>query len=275
MLVMVFVTGMAVSCSHNSSVDRQLNTAENLMEQNPDSALGILGMIDTKQISSKSDKAFYGLLINRARLLCGKTISQDNFLNNSITYFNEQNDSTNLCEAYQLASFRSRHRLNQDSAVYYLQSALDVVPSNLIGLKAELYTEIAYQLSKPSAKKDYAAAIDNSKQALEYASSATEKARALHDIGILYSYLGQNDSCLLYIEQALELIEPDNPNYIGFALNYSSMPDADFHKSTGILSAIKTQSLGKHITLGFLYLNNGLLDSASMELDKATIIYNQ
>lgn len=274
MLVMVFVTGMAVSCSHNSSVDKQLNTAENLMEQHPDSALGILEMIDAKQISSKSDKASYGLKINRARLLCGKTISQDSFIDNSISYYREQNDSTNLCTAYQLASFRSWHRLNQDSAVYYLQKALKVVPSNQERLKAQLYTEIAYQLSRPSAKKDYAAAINYSKQALEFASSSTHRARALHDIGILYSYLGQNDSCLSYIEQALELIDPDNPNYIGFALNYSSIPDADFHKSTGVLSAIKTQSLGKHITLGFLYLNKGLLDSASMELDKANVIYN-
>ncbi|MDO5396250.1 MAG: hypothetical protein Q4F07_09860, partial [Bacteroidales bacterium] len=102
--------------------------------------------------------------------------------------------------------------MNQDSAIYYLQKALDVVPSNQKGLKAELYTEIAYQLSRPSVKKDYAAAIDNSKQALKYASSATDRARALHDIGILYSYLDQNDSCLSYIEQALDLIEPDNPN---------------------------------------------------------------
>lgn len=274
MLVAIVMAGIVVSCSGNSEVDKQLTAADNLMEQHPDSALALLELIEHKQIESKHDKASYGLLINRARLLCGKTILQDYFIDNSISYYKEQNDSTNLCEAYQLASFRSQHRLNQDSAIYYLQRAIEVVPSNQDELKARLYTEIAYQLSRPSARKNYAAAIDNSKQALEYASSAMEKARALHDIGILYSYLGQNDSCLLYIEQALELIDTDNPNYIGFALNYSSIPGADFHKSKSILSAIKTQSLGKHITLGFLYLNNGMLDSASMELDKANVIYN-
>lgn len=274
MLVAAFLVSIAASCSSNSEANRQLKAADDLMEQHPDSALSILETLNPKQIKSQTDKASYGLLINRTRLLCGKTISQDYLIDNSISYYKEQNDSANLCKAYQLASFRSWHRLNQDSAVYYLQKALEVVPSNQEGLKGQLYTESAYQHSRPSAKKDYAAAIDNSKEALKYASSATERARALHDIGILYSYLGQNDSCLSYIEQALELIEPDNPNYIGFALNYSSIPGANFHKSKGILSAIKTQSLGKHITLGFLYLNKGLLDSASMELDKANVIYS-
>ena len=274
MLVAVVMTNIATSCSGNSEINRRLNAADDLMEQHLDSALSLLETLDPKQIKSQTDKASYGLKINRARLLCGKTISQDNFIDNSISYYREQNDSTNLCEAYQLASFRSQHRLNQDSAIFYLQQALIVVPSNQKELKAQLNTEIAYQLSRPSAEKDYASAIDYSKRALEYASSATDRARALHDIGILYSYIGKNDSCLSYIEQALELIGPDNPNYIGFALNYSSIPDTDFRKCTHVLSAIKTQSLGKHITLGFLYLNNGLLDSASMELDKATIIYN-
>lgn len=82
----------------------------------------------------------------------------------------------------------------------------------------------------------------------------------------IHVYHIKNDSCLSYIEQALELINPDNPAYTGYALNYAATPGANPIKSKQFLSAIKSESLEKHITLGFLYLNNGSLDSAYKEV---------
>lgn len=54
-LVMVFATSAVVSCSHNSAVDKQLTTAENLMAQHPDSAMQILKGIDKTSISDKDN----------------------------------------------------------------------------------------------------------------------------------------------------------------------------------------------------------------------------
>ena len=191
MLVAVVIAGIAVSCSGNSKVDMQLADADNLMAQHPDSALALLELVNPEQIESKQSKAYYGLLINRARLLCDKTIAQDKWLDFSISYYTEKKDSADLSEALQLASIRSRHRLNQDSALLYLKRAVDLIPDNQKSIKSQLLTKMAYQLSRPSAGKDYISALNYSRQALGYASTADEKARALHDIGVLYSLIGK------------------------------------------------------------------------------------
>ncbi len=52
----VIMACMAVSCSHNSEVERQLNAAEDLMAQYPDSAMRIIRGIDLATISDKQNK---------------------------------------------------------------------------------------------------------------------------------------------------------------------------------------------------------------------------
>ena len=78
----------------------------------------------------------------------------------------------------------------------------------------------------------------------------------------------------MYIEKALEQIDPKNQSYADFARNYAATPGADFIKSKKLLSAVRSESVGEIVTLGFLYLNNGLLDSADIEIQKAYSRYN-
>lgn len=274
MLVTVVLASFTISCSNNSDAERQLSRAENLLAQNPDSAMSILESVEHLLKDNENATARYGRLNARARLMCGKTIANDKYLDGSISYYLMNKDSVALSEAYQLTSIRSQHRLNQDSAIYYLQQAIAVAPTDNKML-VKLLTETSYQLSKPSANKNYQKALSISQQAYRYATTADDKARTLHDIGVLYSFTGKNDSCLPYIEQALELINPDNPAYSGYALNYAGTPGANPIKSKQFLSSIKSESLGKHITLGFLYLNNGSLDSAYISLQRAESLYSR
>lgn len=274
-LATVIVASITVSCSHKSMADKQLSEAESLLAQNPDSALLILESVEPILKDNDVEIARYGHLNARARLMCGKTIANDKYLDKSISYYLKRGDSLALSESYQLASIRSQHRLNQDSAVYYLKQAIAITPEKNNMALVQLFTQISYQLSKPSVNKNYLQALNYSKQAYGLASTPEDKARTLHDIGVLYSFIGKNDSCLSYIEQALALIQPDNPAYTGFALNYGGTPEANPTKSKQFLSAIKSESLGKHITLGFLYLNNGFIDSARTELRRAISLYSK
>ena len=274
-LVTVILAAVTLSCSDNSDVERQLSRAENILTQNPDSAMSILESMEHLLKDNENATARYGRLNARARLMCGKTIANDKYLDGSISYYHVNKDSVALSEAYQLASIRSQHRLNQDSAIYYLQQAIAVTPRDNNMTLVKLLTETSYQLSKPSVNKNYRKALSISQQAYRYATTAEDKARTLHDIGVLYSFTGKNDSCLSYIEQALELINPDNPAYTGYALNYAGTPGANPVKSKQFLSSIKSESLGKHITLGFLYLNNGSLDSAYISLQRAESLYSR
>ena len=274
-LVTMILATFTLSCSNNLDVEGPLSRAENLLAQNPDSAMSILESVEHLLKDNENATARYGRLNARARLMCGKTIANDKYLDRSILYYHVNKDSVALSDAYQLASIRSQHRLNQDSAIYYLQQAIAVTPRDNNMTLVKLLTETSYQLSKPSVNKNYRKALSISQQAYRHASTADDKARTLHDIGVLYSFIGKNDSCLSYIEQALELINSDNPSYTGYALNYAGTPGANPSKSKQFLSVIKSESLGKHITLGFLYLNNGSLDSANIALQRAESLYSR
>lgn len=274
MLVAVMVTLSTVCCTGNSDVEKQISIAENLLTQNPDSALSILKSVESILKDNENVTARYGRLLARARLMCGKTIANDKYLDRGIRYYISNNDSLALSESYRLASIRSHHRLNQDSAIYYLQQAIAVTPGNSGTTVVKLMIALSSQLSMASVNKNYRKALSVSRQAYEYASAPDDKARALHDIGVLYSFIGKNDSCLSYIERAVKLIDPDNPAYPGYVLNFAATPGNDPIKSKQFLSAIKHESLGKHITLGFLYLNNGQIDSAFIALQRADSLYN-
>ncbi len=260
------------SCGHNNDATQQLSSAESIMTTDPDSALTLLNTIDTKHLTS-AEEAQYGVLTNKARVMSGKTIAQDNRLDFSIAHYTTQKDSVSLTEALQLAAIRSRHRRRQDSTIFYLNRAINATPDNQKNVKSQLLSDIAYQLTQPTAQKDYVAAIAYAKQSLQCATTTADKARALHDIGLFYSYIGINDSSLYYIEKAIDITKPDTPDYTGFVLNYAALPSTDYNTCKRLLSSIGDKTLGVHITLGFLHLNNGHLDSASVELTKAHTLY--
>ena len=65
-LVMVLVSGAFCSCDHNQEQGRQLDSAEALMNQRPDSALAILQNIDRSSLGPDKTKARYALLMSQA-----------------------------------------------------------------------------------------------------------------------------------------------------------------------------------------------------------------
>lgn len=64
--MLAVLASMVVSCNRNSAVNNHLNEAENVMNQNPDSALTILSGIDKSSITSDVEKARYALLLSQA-----------------------------------------------------------------------------------------------------------------------------------------------------------------------------------------------------------------
>ncbi len=112
-------------------------------------------------------------------------------------------------------------------------------------------------------------------EALKVSHTKEERSRALHDIGLFYSFIGHNDSTAIYMERALNEIDADNHLFTTFALNYANNPSADFKRSVAYLNRIQTRSLGKLITLGFLFRNHSQIDSARYYMDVSKSMYNE
>lgn len=208
------------------------------------------------------------------RLNQGKTYLLIDGIDNAIAHYSQTDDTIHLLEMYQLASIKMRWKGQQDSAAMYLHKAADFATSKTDPSTCNIYLDLAWVYSYPLLKKDYKKAIEYSHRAYREDSLGENRSRILHDIGIYYAFMGENDSAIAYIDKAVNITPANSPYYSTFALNYSNLSTADFHKSIKYLDRIEGPHLGKLITKGFLYLNHGQTDSAYTYLERAKERYD-
>lgn len=210
-----------------------------------------------------------------SRLEQGKTYMLVDGLDDAMAYYQENNDTTKFLEVCQLLAIRTRWNGKPDSAAMYLRKALDYATITTSPSVSDLYIDLANHYSNPLAPKDYRKAIFYAQKADSADVTGSNRARTLHDIGIFYAFLNENDSARFYIEKAIELTPPTTPEYHTFVLNYAGLSSADFVKSLKYLDSIGSCHLGKLITKGFLYFNHNNLDSATSYLRQSQELYDR
>lgn len=262
-----------IGCVYNKPIDKQLEIAESFLENAPDSALLILDDINDLGGLSDEMKAKSTMLTAKAKLRKGESFLMVEGFDDALVFYETSVDTTALLDMYQLAAIKMRWLGDQDSASMFLNKAVDIASETTSPSKSELFIELSNLYAMPSLKKDYSKAISYAKEAMKTSRTKEERARAMHDIGLFYSYIDQNDSAAIYMERALAETDSDDPLYTTYALNYAT--SSDFKKSVGYLNRIKAQSLGKLITLGFLYLNKSQLDSARYYSEASKSMYHE
>lgn len=215
------------------------------------------------------------ILLAKSKLSNGEAFLMVGGFDDALNYYESIQDSSALLDVYQLAAIKMQWLNQQDSAAEYLVKAKDIASSTTHPTRSEILIKLSNLYAQPSLKKDYPMALSYAFEAYKAALTSEEKARALHDIGFFYSFIGHNDSTAVYMERALAETDPDDPLFTTYALNYANNPSADFKRSVASLNQIKTQSLGKLITLGFIYLNNSQVDSARYYLESSKSMYNE
>ncbi len=274
-ITLLFCLLLFVGCNNLSTQREEIAKAEILLDNSPDSTLLILDNIRSRNGLTDDIKASSTLLTAKAKLRKGESFLTVEDFDEALNYFEEKGDSVALLDIYQLAAIKMRWIGYQDSASIYLDKAINIASETTNPTKSELYIELSNLYAMPSLKKDYAKALSYAQEAKKTSQTNEERARALHDIGLFYSYIGHNDSAAIYMERALAETTVDNPLFTTYSLNYAGLPSADFRLSVTNLNRIKTHSLGKLITLGFLYLNNSQVDSAKSYLEASKSMYDE
>lgn len=266
-----------ISCNKDTTIDRRMTDANKLIQSNPDSALFLLEEIQDNYLTSMSEKqkAYLSMYMAKAKISQDKTFLTDDTFDSSIKYLETIDDTLGLVEMYQLAAIKHRWIGQQDSATTYLKKAINLIPDSESQVKSSLYVKLSNLYAYPSLKKDYHKALKYAQIALSTANRADNNARALHDIGLFYSYANQNDSAILFLEKAISEADPKSPDFSTYVLNYANSPNADFNRSRAYLNKIKGKHLGKFVTLGFIFLNNAIPDSAKHYLAESKKIYSE
>lgn len=276
LLHIIILATCLCGCDNSLREGRVLDMAESVSTENPDSAKAILETFYPYSGLTQSQRARLGILLASAKLRQNKSFASDSLLDNSISYYSQENDSANLFLAYQLKAYQSKWRGKQDSISYYLQKAISMIGENEKSQLYSLYMKLADIYCEPSAVKNYDKAITYSQKAFSYATTDEQKAFSLHQIGACYGFIGNNDSALAYIERAIFLSQQDkeHANYTTYVLNYANTPDVEYDKAEKYLAELPESSLGKLLTLGFLNLNNRHINAARYYCAKADSLYS-
>lgn len=102
-LITAILTGILDSCSGAPHYDNRLVAADVLLNDNANSgkALELLSSINPNELTSLSDRAFYGLLATQARYKCYITASSDSDINRALDYYRHHgNEKDKLIRSY-------------------------------------------------------------------------------------------------------------------------------------------------------------------------------
>lgn len=102
-LITAILAGILDSCSGAPHYDNRLVAVDTLLNDNANSekALEQLSSINPSDLSSQSDRAFYGLLATQARYKCYITASSDSDINRALDYYQHHgNEKDKLIRSY-------------------------------------------------------------------------------------------------------------------------------------------------------------------------------
>lgn len=242
-----------MGCSQLSSYQHQLDMAEAIIEDNPDSAWVLLREIPASLVNEGEERALYNLLITEAAYKSYKSFDNDSLINYSIDYYSKSNNINRLAAAYLYKGGLNFHLRDMDKATFYVKQAEELTQSSDDELlKCKIYEFLAiinhniknYQLCQHYAnlllksslklnrpiwlalayeiKALVSRNLGDSKQALDYMQLCMNHAEQCNDSDKVYIYTnyantlyseGKYSEARPWIEKAIQ-IKPHASQYI-------------------------------------------------------------
>lgn len=208
--LIIIVIGL-LSC-HSGQLDKVLQQADSLMENDPDRALALLSSFPHPETLNQADFAAYQLMYTKAKDKCYMDLSCDTTLIlKSLVYYKEQGDASQKgwSNYYAGRVYEEAGKLFE-SGLYFLKAAeyAGEIPDHLLGMMANYYLgelhdrQYAFEKSLEAYKTSYAI----------YGQTSGEKytGTLLHAIGSEFGINGNRDSAYFYLEKALEIAREQN-----------------------------------------------------------------
>ena len=251
--VIIISVMILLGCSQLSSYQHQLDMAEAIIEDNPDSAWVLLREIPASLVNEGEERALYNLLITEAAYKSYKSFDNDSLINYSIDYYSKSNNINRLATANLYKGGLYFHLRDMDKATLYVKQAEELAQSSddellrckiyeflatinhnvqnyqLFQYYANLLLESSLKLNQPIrlalAYEKMALVSRNlgdSKQALDYMQLCMNHAEQCNDSDKVYIYTnyantlyseGKYSEARPWIEKAIQ-IKPHASQYI-------------------------------------------------------------
>lgn len=262
----------------NSKVTSELNRADELMNDHPDSAYVLIQSINPDDIHGRADKAFYALLYTQAQYKNYDTIRNDSLIDIAVKYYSENPTKDRLTRSYMYKagalSDMERHKeaIEWYKRAEYAADTADYLTLALLNIRmGELYQN-SYVPNEEH--------INRYKKALKYAkllNNTDFEISALSSIGQLYTRRSK-DSTFYYLNSSLKIAEEvkdsmsifDNLTLLGKAYEYYGLC---YEAKELFLYVIKNSSpnlpkKASYFSISAIYARMGQVDSAKYYLNQ-------
>ena len=216
-LVSLFVFG---SCSHTPTAE-ELNKAEQLMTEAPDSAEKILNAIPRRNLKSRAQKARFALLYSQAMDKCYIDTDNDSLISVAVKYYSKRGSDHEKALAYYYESVMYRNAKNTDAQVEslvkaqkYAENITDHFLNGLIYSKLGQIYYAQYQISE--AEELFRKSVD----AFEQAHHLKNKMTSLQNLGNALNQLNKKDEYIAVTKEALKIAKELNRDATALALEY-------------------------------------------------------
>ena len=204
----ILITTLCIffNACHNSNTAPQLQLADSLIDKRADSALCILEKLSIEEISNKSAKAMYALLLTEALDKNFKSHRNDSLILIAVDYYKDNSNNKLKTKAYYYLG-----RVYQDNKEYikateaYLTALKTASPNQAPILQIYNNLALCYE-----SQEFYLPAIKTYKESYATAEKMQDKYGILHatrGLGNVYAIQDEEEKALSYYQKALSIAQ--------------------------------------------------------------------
>lgn len=212
-LCLILSVLILTNCSNDNDTHEKLSEIERLLEKEKyELAMNNLSDINANRLNNEN-KAYYDLLMTQANFCLDKQTDSDSLINESIRFYEENNNKILLAKAYYYKGITCYQRGNKSEGINLIKKAEHLAKGTSdLNFITKIYINLSFINIDTG---NYQTGLNYAKKALQTARKANNKiliALSMNKINAAFNCMGKIDSCLVYSQKTIPYIKYLNKN---------------------------------------------------------------
>lgn len=212
-LCLILSVLILTNCSNDNDTHEKLSEIERLLEKEKyELAMNNLSDINANRLNNEN-KAYYDLLMTQANFCLDKQTDSDSLINESIRFYEENNNKILLAKAYYYKGITCYQRGNKSEGINLIKKAEHLAKGTSdLNFITKIYINLSFINIDTG---NYQTGLNYARRALQTAQKANNKiliALSMNKINAAFNCMGKIDSCLVYSQKTIPYIKYLNKN---------------------------------------------------------------
>lgn len=275
-LTLLFLAILAVACGSPKHIRQQLDRAEMLMNEHPDSALKILGPMDRRALETPETKARHALLLSQALDKNYIDVDNDSLIGEAVRYYSRRGNEVERAKAHYYYAVVKGNAAESGTAIKALLTAREhVEKTDDDRMKGLVYTYLGNLYYEQFCFSDAATAYSEAVDAFKSTNQTFYLLYAMRRKGVSLSLIDKKPEALECLSEAkqIALEAKDTTSLLDVMTSYGSILLFQAEKTSqplykqDLFNVYRQYTdniipLNHYPTIGYIYYNEGNLDSA-------------